>query len=592
MKITHLLICCFFISSVIDAQQLPEFKAVSDTMRPIALAKFVADNIVDHTEFGYTYVLQKPSTDLEFLDFGKSFNRRQEGVAYALSTIESEDRQEEIFEIGSTDGVKIWVNDKLVYKSGGDKDLKVKLDEQSYILPEKFKVNLKKGDNKVLIKSAYSGKGDWQLFMQCRNMGHYAEKGKKITFSLNNYAPDIHESNWLILGCFAISGRDGLEIPYEPETNLQFHKVYVSGGERFTWNIPRVNILSENPDGRFYRWVYHVGGFMWGLQSLSKETNDPKYNEFASKWCDYTLETMPLADYQMTELHAARSMNWRRPMLDYTTAPSLAFVNRLTNEEAFDGRENYEAYVESVIDYARHEQNRLPSGLYCRRYMTSPTVWADDMFMGAPFLMLSAGYTTDEKLRTELYDDAANQIIQCNKLLFNKQKQLYRQACYVEHPEQKVPFWSRGNGWAIWGTSEVLLRLPRDHKNYQQILEIFRNHVDGIIKAQDSDGYWHNILDMPETVRESSGNAIFTLCIARGINNGWLDKEEYGAALEKGWKALKTFIGEDGNLYGVKGGTNFSTDPEDYEKVPFLKSDTHGVFPLLFLCIEMEKYYK
>jgi unsaturated rhamnogalacturonyl hydrolase len=114
----------------------------------------------------------------------------------------------------------------------------------------------------------------------------------------------------------------------------------------------------------------------------------------------------------------------------------------------------------------------------------------------------------------------------------------------------------------------------------------------GIIKAQDKDGYWHNILDMPQTVRESSGAAIFNLCMARGINNGWLDKEEYGEILDKGWKALKTFIGQDGNLYGVKGGTNFSTDPEDYERIPFLKSDTHGVFPLLFLCIELEKYYK
>jgi unsaturated rhamnogalacturonyl hydrolase len=590
MKSTSLLLWCFLMCSSIHAQQLPEFQVVSDTMRPLELARFVANNIVDQTQFEYTYVLQKPYPDLEFIDFGKSLNRRTMGVAYAVSTIESEDRQEEVFEIGCTDGIKIWVNDQLVYTGGGNKDLKVELDEQSYVLPEKFSMPLEKGDNKILVKTMYSGEGDWQFFLQCRNMGHYAAKGKRIAFSLSGYAPEIRESNWLILGCFAVSGEDGLEVRHEPETSLQFHKIYTSGGEKFTWNIPRMNILTANPDGRFYRWVYHVGGFMWGLQYLSHETNDSKYCEFASRWCDYTLKTMPVADYQMTELHAARSMNWRRPMLDYTTAPSLAFVNRLMTEASFNGRENYEAYVEHTIDYARHTQNRLPSGLFCRRYMTSPTVWADDMFMGAPFLMLSARYTSDKKLRRELYDDAANQIIQCNKLLFDKQKKLYRQACYVEHPEQKVPFWSRGNGWAIWGTSEVLLRLPGDHKNYEQLLEIFRKHVDGIIQAQDRDGYWHNILDMPETVRESSGNAIFTLCIARGINNGWLDREEYGTALEKGWKALKTFIGQDGNLYGVKGGTNFSTDPADYEKVPFLKSDTHGVFPLLFLCIEMEKY--
>jgi unsaturated rhamnogalacturonyl hydrolase len=557
------------------------------------LATFVADNIVDNTQFDYEYVLQTPYSDLEFIDFGKSFDRKKPGVAYALSTIISEDSQEETFEIGTTDGLKIWVNDQLVYRSNGVKNLSVKLDEQSYVLPEKFNVTLKKGDNKILVKTAYSGKGDWQLFLQSRNMGHYALKGKAIAFSVKNYAPNIQITNWLILGCFDISRKKGLDFMYEPETSIKFHKVYTSGGESFTWNIPRINMLTAHPsEGKFYRWVYHVGGFMWGLQALSNETGNEKYREYASKWCDFTLETMPLADYQMKELHAVRSMNWRRPMLDYTTAPSLPFVERLMHEKSFEGRKIYSDYIEKTIHYARHEQYRLDSGLFMRKYMTSPTVWADDLFMGATFLVLAAQYTNDEDLRRELYDDAANQIIQCNKLLFDKQKQLYRQACYVDQPEQKVPFWSRGNGWAIWGTSEVLLRLPKDHHLYKQVLEIFRTHIDGIVNAQDKDGFWHNILDMPETVRESSGNAIFALCIARGINNGWLSKEEYSEALEKGWSALRTFIGQDGNLYGVKGGTNFSTDPKDYERIPFLKSDTHGVFPLLFLCIEMEKYYK
>ncbi len=61
--------------------------------------------------------------------------------------------------------------------------------------------------------------------------------------------------------------------------------------------------------------------------------------------------------------------------------------------------------------------------------------------------------------------------------------------------------------------------------------------------------------------------------------------------VEKAWIALKSFIGSDGNLYGVKGGTNFSPDPEDYARTPFVKSDTHGILPVLFCCFEMEKYF-
>lgn len=593
MKTTTFAVCLFLIANLLQAQQLPDFKPLSCKMEPLELGQFVADNIIDQTEFVLEYGIMEPSPDIEFIDFGKSLDNANPGVAYALSTLYSESDQNAVIGIASTSGTKVWINDQLVFSRSGDAELSVQVDEQSYILPEHFSIDLNKGENKILVKSAYSGNGKWQLFINGVNMGKNAEKGKKIIASLDKYAPKVDLTNWLILGCFDNHDGNGLNYQYEPESNIEMYKMYTSGNNTFTWDIPRIHIITKSPTGgKFYRWVYHVGGFMWGLQSLSQETNTSKYYDFTSNWCDFILETLPLVKYQMHELHASRSINWRMSMLDYTSAPSLPFVARLNLEDSFQGRDQYKKYVDSIIDYLQNDQYRLPSGLFCRNYLTYPTVWADDMFMGPPFLLLSAEYTEDKNLRKELYDDAANQIIQCNKLLFNKEKQLYRQACYIGHPEYKVPYWSRGNGWAIWGTSEVLLRLPKDHKDYQKILKIFRNHIDGIVRAQDKDGYYHNILDMPETVRESSGNAIFTLCIARGINNGWLDREKYSQALEKGWSALNTFIGQDGNLYGVKGGTNFSTDPKDYERIPFLKSDTHGTFPLLFACIEMDHYYK
>ncbi len=571
---------------------MPVYTPMADSFSPIKIAEFVSDHIVEEIEFRLEYGLMTPSPDVEFIDFGKSLGIYRPAVAYALSTFYSESDQYEVFKFGSTSGTKIWINDQMVFHRNDDYNLSAKLDEQSYVLPEEFNAKLQKGENKVLVKSAFSGKGDWKFFLQSMNMGLYAEKGKKITPSIRKYAPDINLTNWLLLGCFENHKGRGLDYSYEPEDSIVFHKIYQSAGNVFTWDIPRIHLITQQPEeGRFYRWVYHVGGFIWGLQHLSKVTGDNKYQDYASRWCNYILSTMPLTDYQMNELHATRSMNWRMSMLDYTAAPSIPYISRLINEKTFPERIIYEKYIESIIDYVRNEQYRLSNGLFARNYLAYPTVWADDIFMGTPFLLLAAVYTEDENIRNELFNDASNQIIQCNKLLYDKEKQLYHQACFVDHPEFVVPFWSRGNGWAIWGVSEALLHLPEDHQHYEQILEIFRKHVDGIIKMQDKDGYWHNILDMPETVRESSGTAIFTLCIARGINKGWLDKEKYGPAIEKGWSAVKSFIGSDGNLYGVKGGTNFSTDPEDYERIPFLKSDTHGIFPLIFLCIEMAHYY-
>lgn len=586
-------ICFLTWATFIFAQPIPEYVPITDTLPPLKLAKFVADNIVDQTKFEYQYVAQKPYTDLEFVDFGQSFDKSRPGVAYALSTLFSETEQVETIELGSTSKLKVWVNDQLVFTQNEDSELSVIFDEQTYTLPKTFEVKLNEGENKILIKSSYSGKGDWQLFMQSVNMGRYAEKGKKITASLKNYAPNIDLVNWLVLGCFESPDGNGLNTAFDPEHKIELHKLYQSGGQTFTWDIPRLHIITENPGGgKFYRWVYHVGGFIWGLQRLSEETKDQKYANHADKWCEYTLKTMPMAEYQTRQLHAVRSMNWVRPMLDYTTAPSLPFINRLIGDnESFQLRKNYIVHVEKIMNYVLNEQYRLSSGAFMRKYMGSPTVWADDMFMGIPYLLFSAKYTHDPILRKQLYNDAANQVIQLNKLLYKEEKQLYMQACYVDRRDEVIPFWSRGNGWAIWGTSEALLHLPKNHDEYNAVLEIYRNHIKGITRAQDAKGYWHNILDMPETVMESSGTAIFTLCIARGINHGWLDKKEYGAVVEKAWAALKSFIDKEGNLHCVKGGTNFSPDPEDYAKVRFLKSDTHGIFPLLFACIEMDQYF-
>ena len=498
-------------------------------------------------------------------------------------------------EIGRTCGVKIWVNDLLVFYQTDDRELPIQFDEKTYLLPEKFEVRLQKGENKILVKAAGSGTGvKQQVILQSANMGRYAEKGKKITCSLKKYAPKVQFANWLLLGPFDNSG-NSIDKAFEPETAIVFHRLYQSGRKTFTWDIPRIHINTDNPaGGRFYAWSYHVGNFVWGLQRLSRTTGDSKYVDYANRWCQYTLDIMPMVEYQTKELHAVRSMNWGtagRPMLDYTTAPSIPFMTRLVDEKEFSLREQYAEYAEKIMYYLADEQFRLSDGTLARQYTIHPSVWADDMFMGIPYMLYAAQYTSDAGLRQRLLADATNQIVLFNKYLFNPDVGLYMQACYPDLP-QKIPFWSRGNGWAVWATTEVLLHAPKNDRNYKAVMEIYRKHIDGLVKTQDSEGYWHNILDMPETVREASGTAIFTLALARGINNGWLDRKKYMPTLEKAWAALLSFVGDDGNLYGVKGGTNFSPDPDDYARTPFVRSDTHGILPLLFACMEMEQIFK
>ena len=579
-------------SLTVTAQQLPEYTPLDVVGKtPLQVARLVADNVVDNTTFSFEYVMQPVYPDAESIVFCESLAFDRPSVAYALTTLFSEAEQTATIETGHSCGLKIWVNERLVYTHAGHQHFTIQFDEKTYILPEKFDVHLQKGENKMLIKAVSPGNGEkQQVLLQGRNMGRYAEKGKKITSSLEKYAPKVQFANWLLLGPFDNPG-NGHDNAFEPEKEIVFHRIYHSGGKTFTWDIPRIHINTDNPDNSFYTWAYHTGNLVWAMQRLSRVTDEPKYADFAARWCEYSLDNMPMAEYQTKELHAFRSMNFGsagKPMLDYTTAPSMPYLTRLVDEKDFSLRERYVEHAEKIMYYLADEQFRLPDGTLARNYTIRPSVWADDMFMGIPYMVYAARYTSDPELRKRLFAEAANQILLFNKHLFKPESGLYIHACYPDLP-QKIPFWSRGNGWAIWATTEVLLHVPKTDKNYKRVMEIYRNHIEGLVKAQDVDGYWHNILDMHETVREASGAAIFTMAIARGINNGWLDRKKYLPVLEKAWNALLTFVGADGNVYGVKGGTNFSPAFEDYARTSFIKSDPHGLLPLLFTCMEMEQ---
>ena len=595
----NFLITFLFVSVAfaVTAQQLPQYTPLNVTGKsPLQIAMLVANNVVDNTKFEFEYIMQPTFMDAEAIVFGESLACNRPAVAYALSTMFSEAEQTETIEIGHSCGVKIWVNDRLVFSRAENPNFSVQFDEKTYLLPEKFEVRLQKGENKILIKAVSSGTdAKQQVLLQSWNMGRYAERGKKITCSLEKYAPKVQFTNWLLLGPFDNPG-NSLDTAFEPEKAIVFHQLYQSGGKTFAWDIPRIHINTANTGDGFsvYAWNYAVGSFVWGLQRLSQATGVPKYADYAARWCEYTLGTIPIAEYQTKELHAFRSMNWSvsgRPMVDYTTAPGMPFIARLLNEKEFPLREKYAKFTEEIIHYIANDQFRLSDGTFARNYTVSPSVWADDMFMGIPYLGYAAQYTSDPNLRKRLFAESANQIMLFNKHLFKSDAGLYLHAIYPNLP-QKIPFWSRGNGWAIWATTEVLLHTPKNDRNYKAVLEIYRKHIDGLIKAQDADGYWHNILDMHETVREASGAAMFTMAMARGINNGWLDRKKYLPALEKSWAALLTFVSDDGYLQGVKGGTNFSPYLEDYARTTVIKNDMHGLLALMFASIEMEQIFK
>jgi unsaturated rhamnogalacturonyl hydrolase len=575
---------------------------VSGMTDPLAVVKLIGDKLVRDTPFAYRLSLPANNTRLDglhFIDFSRTFGLGKPAVAYAYTHLTAESDCEMILEIAHNDGCMIWVNGHLVYEKTGKQALEISFEERSVEMPDKFTLQLKKGENSLLIKSETAG-NEWVVYLQPPGL-----KGAVVSQPVNypgiglKSVPHIDQNiagltNWIIIGPFASNDGNGIATSFAPEKEIIFGNMYEGASGPVTWTIPKVEILGDLVDplpwGTNYTWNYHNGGVAWAMQQLSEVTGETTYAGFAADFCDFHIGGAPFITYQVETLRAIHSANkgfLYSPLLDFTLAPALPFIYRLRREQTFNNRTAYENYINRMLKYARDEQVRFPgSNIYTRLTPEKYTTWVDDMFMGIPFLVQASQYAATPEERTAFLNDAASQAVRFSDQVWDEEAGLYMHARYSER-DVKLPHWSRANGWGIWATTEVLQVLPKDHPYYKIILDNYRKHVGALVTLQNKNGFWLQVLDHPDSREEVSGTAIFVMAIARGINNGWLNAKKYKPCVFKGWEAIKTQIEPDGTVHNICYGTMCSEDVNYYLNRPFYDNDTHGLFAVLFAGMEV-----
>lgn len=569
---------------------------------PVTTVQRVGDKLIRETPFAYKLEVARASNrfdNMKFVNFRRTFGKCETGtVAYAYTQLSSTKDTVMLVELEHNDACKIWCNDSLVYEKHGAHDIHIVRGERSLELSFCFQLPLKKGDNDLLVKSE-SGDEEWGVFIQPPSENdavlavapEYPNIGLEHVDHVSSQVAEL--TNWLVIGPF----EPGMERVHDPELVVEFGKMYEGLDEPVTWSIPKVEVLGDmidpKPWGTTYQWNYHNGGVAWAMQHLAKLTGDERYDDWAVNFCDYHMEGLPFVDYQVNKLNAYNSANAlviNSTLLDFTLAPSLPLIYRLRKENDFKNRPIYERYIDKMIEYARFGQIRSEGMTnYTRDTPEKYTVWVDDMFMGIPFLIQAGLYTDSEALRKELFDDAANQVLDFNKHVWNKDTKLYMHANYTSRPEVKLPHWSRANGWAVWAMSDVLMCLPETHPKYKKILKQYRTFVNSLLPYQAESGFWHNVINRPDSPEEVSGTAIFAMALARGIRYGWLDKEKYTPAVLRAWQAVASEIEPDGTVHDICVGTMCSEDENYYVQRPFYDDDTHGSFAVIFAGIEVQK---
>lgn len=577
--------------------------AAQKNTSPIEAVKRVANKMVRTTPFTYKLVQNKPSTSFDntkFINLARTFGSGKPGVAYLLSVINSPVDTTAAFQISHSDGIKIWVNKSIVYEKNKTQKAVVTYKERAMDLESEFSVPLKKGKNEIFLKSETAG-NEWVLYLRPkRNL-------KDLKLSIE-YLPlaDTELSkltNWLVIGPFpnpiVNNGRTGLNKVYEPENGFETGKLYQYDSTSIAWTIPKVEVGVDGmgsqgawPGDHNFAWNYHAGGVAWAMCHLGDYTGQQSYASYARKYCDFYIDKKPFLKFWKYNLGAMGSGDAKIAetyMLDFTAAPALPLTYQLEHNKTLINKKEYEDFYNEIKEYVVNKQTRLPEGNFTRNMPHKYTTWADDMYMGIPFIVHASLLAKDEAEKKHLMDDAVNQIFAFNNQVWDTEFNLYRQSQYSDR-KVKIPFWSRANGWGIWAVSEVLQYLPKNHPKYKALLSHYKAHVDGLLKYQDAQtGFWHNLIDKPDSYPETSGTAIFAMAMARGINNGWIERKKYEPYTLKAWKAVESMIETDGTLHGTCIGTNMSENIQDYYTRPVADDDTHGILPVLFAGIEVDK---
>lgn len=197
--------------------------------------------------------------------------------------------------------------------------------------------------------------------------------------------------------------------------------------------------------------------------------------------------------------------------------------------------------------------------------------WIDDMFMISAIQSQAFLATGNRKY----IDRAAKEMvvylnrIQCPNGLFF-------------HAEDAPFFWGRGNGWMAAGMTELLGLLPDDNPDRKAILKAYRKMMDTLLEYQKEDGLWGQLVDDKTSWSETSGSAMFTYAMIKGVRKGWLDEKVYAPVARKAWLALVGQIDEKGDIAGVCEGTNKTNDRQFYLNRRTLPGNMHGQAPILW----------
>lgn len=365
-------------------------------------------------------------------------------------------------------------------------------------------------------------------------------------------------------------------------------------------NIFVDNLIKLYPDtiaypteAKSYKWNYEQGLVLEGVYQAYKQTGLEEYYEYLKKNIDYYVTTNgEIKTYDFDSFNIDNISSGRILLHLYEKT----------------GEEKYKIAADRLLEQLK-AQPRTSEGGFWHKKIYPNQMWLDGLFMAEPF------YSEYSKMfnKAENYKDIYTQYRLIHKNLYDEKTGLYyhgwdetRKMKWADSVTGRSPnFWGRSIGWLIMSMTEVLQSYPKECKEYDEILNMYKNLAESLLKYQDpKTKLWFQIIDKGDkkgNYIETSASLMFIYSFIKGYNTKLLDKKYYEIAKESYELLKKEFIKKDenGNLFlqnvvsvGGLGGNPFRDGSfEYYISEPIRENDFKGYGVLILVENEFNKSF-
>lgn len=199
-------------------------------------------------------------------------------------------------------------------------------------------------------------------------------------------------------------------------------------------------------------------------------------------------------------------------------------------------------------------------------------VWADTIFMAVLFLARTASMLGNASYAAE----AQRQVLLHLQLLEDSGTGvLFHGWNCAAGDHMSAARWTRANAWIAVGVPMIVQEIADLVPIEAELRERYGRIMAGLAGFQQEDGLWSTVMDVPDFYREVSGSAGIACGFWLGMDVGLLPNEaRYEESAGRAVRAILPYIGDNGVVEGVSGGTPVMESVEAYNDIP--------VYPTLY----------